>query len=86
VESQVWVTKPLHCFEPGLHVPEQAPPLHTLVQTVPFCQKPSASHVCGARLLHCFVPGVQLPVHTPATQAWLTHEISVPHCPLAPHV
>jgi hypothetical protein len=69
VESQLWVTKPLHCFEPGLHVPEQAPPLHTFVQTVAVCQVPSASQSCGARLLHCLVPGVQLPMQVSVTHA-----------------
>jgi len=36
---------PLHCFAPGLQVPEHAPPLQTLVQAVPFCQLPFESHV-----------------------------------------
>jgi len=76
----------LHCFAPGLHVPEHAPPLHVFAQTVPFCHTPFALHVCGVRSLHCFVPGVQEPVHTPPTHTWLTQGISVPHCPLAPHV
>ena len=76
----------MHCFAPGLHVPEHAPPLHAFVQAVPFCHTPFESHVCGVRLLHCFVPGMQLPVHAFATHVWLTQGISVPHCPLAPHV
>jgi len=58
----------LHCFVPGLQLPEQAPPLHTLVHAVAPCQAPLASQVWGVRPLHCFVPGVHSPVHAPLKQ------------------
>jgi hypothetical protein len=54
---------------PGAHVPEHAPPLHTFMQAVPFCQTPIESQVCGTRPLHCFAPGEQTPVHAPETHA-----------------
>jgi len=76
----------VHCFAPGLHVPEHWPPLHTFAQTVPFCQTPFESHVCGVRLLQPVLPGVHWPVHAPATHALFTQVTGALHCPTALHV
>jgi len=58
-----------HWRVPGEQLPEQAPPLHTFVQTGSLCQVPVVEQSCGVSPLHCRVPGVQTPVHAPATQA-----------------
>jgi hypothetical protein len=81
VPSQVCGVWPLHCFAPGLHVPEQAPPMQTFVHAVPLCQTPLALHVCGVVPLHCLAPGEQTPVQAPETHAWLLHAEDEPHCP-----
>ena len=67
--SQVCGVSPLHWVAPGLQLPEQAPPLHTLTQAAPLTHVPVASQVCGTRPLHCLVPGVHTPVHAPDTHA-----------------
>ena len=59
----------MHCLELGLHVPEQAPPLHTFMQSASLCQVPVALHCCGVSPLHCRASGSQKPVHAPDTQA-----------------
>lgn len=69
VESHVWGFCPLHCFAPGLHVPEQAPPLQTFMQSASLCQAPFVSHCCGVSPLHCRASGSQTPEHAPDTHA-----------------
>lgn len=59
----------MHCLDAGLHVPEHAPPLQTLVHAVPFCQTPFGSQVCGMRLLHCLALGEHTPAQAPETHA-----------------
>jgi hypothetical protein len=86
VASQLCGFNPLHCLAPGLHVPEQAPPLHTLVQVVPLIHVPVASQVCGVSPLHCLAPGVQTPEHTPLMQAEETQATAPLHWPLVEHV
>jgi hypothetical protein len=64
VASQTWTVLPLHCVEPGTHVPLHAPLMHTSGHAGPAaCQVPVASHVCGCRPVHLTEPGVQTPVH-----------------------
>jgi hypothetical protein len=67
--SQDCTVSPTHCFAPGLHVPEHAPPLHTLVQAVPSTHLPFGSQVSGTSFEHCLVPGEQTPLHAPLTHA-----------------
>ena len=52
VPSQVCGVWPLHCLAPGEHVPEHAPPLHTLGQGASLCQVPVELHSCGVAPLH----------------------------------
>jgi hypothetical protein len=54
---------------PGLHVPEQAPPLHTFMQSAWLCHAPLMSHCCGVSPLHWRASGAQTPEHAPDTHA-----------------
>jgi hypothetical protein len=66
VESHCWGCEALHCFAPGVQVPEQVAValLQMYWQAVPmFAQVPVESQTCGCRPLHCFAPGVQAPPH-----------------------
>lgn len=76
----------MHCLAPGVQDPEHAPPLHTLVHTVPFCHAPFESQVWGVSPLHCLVPGVHSPVHAPPRHTWPVHETPAPHWPVPLHV
>jgi hypothetical protein len=83
VLSQACGTCPLHCFAIGVHVPEQAPPLHKMVHVVPGTHAPSSLHVSGARPLQRLVLGMQLPWQAPPTHAWFAQMMPVLHCPLS---
>jgi hypothetical protein len=51
---------------PGVHVPAQAPPLHTVAQVVVAVHVPVALHVSGEKPLHRLVPGTHPPSQAPA--------------------
>jgi hypothetical protein len=69
-ELQVSTSLPLHCVEPGVHVPVQAPETQALLaHGWVLVHVPVASHVSTALPAHLVDPGVQTPVQVPPTQA-----------------
>jgi hypothetical protein len=69
VTSQVCTPLPEHCFWPGVHVPEHAPPLHDWLQAAAVPHVPFAPHVSTPLPEHCVAPGTQTPVHVPMAHA-----------------
>jgi hypothetical protein len=84
-ESQSCGCRPLHCIAPGVHTPEQLPPVHVLVHGVPDTQVPVESHVCGVSPLHCVAPGVQLPVQPLVVQMYWQTDPKFDQSPPDPH-
>jgi hypothetical protein len=68
--SHVCTTSPLHCVAFGEHVPEHAPPLHTLAQGGSSVHAPVGSQRSGANPLHCRVPGVHPPTQAPSRHTY----------------
>jgi hypothetical protein len=85
VESQISSAFPLHFRLSGMHVPEQAPPLHAPAQVVFETHMPLSSQSTGTRPSHFPVPGTHSPVHAPSwhTKAQVSMRVvvtrSTPH-------
>jgi hypothetical protein len=71
---------PEHCVFPGLHTPEQAPPVQTYMHDVGVPYEPFDPHVAmPVAPMHSVVSGTQLPVQAPLTHADFEQATGAPH-------
>jgi hypothetical protein len=87
-ESQVWISVPEHCTEPGVQEPTQAPPTHAWpVHATGLVQLPVVSHVWTPFPEHCVAPCAHS-TQVPLKQTGLlpVQATALPYWPFEPQV